>query len=73
MKRPGAIEAIRSIPSMGVIGEQDQTVPAILAEGFLREIWPDAPFIQLPKVSHFAQEDAPETLLAIIDHFIQSN
>jgi pimeloyl-ACP methyl ester carboxylesterase len=39
----------------------------------LREIWSDAPFIRLPGVGHFAQEDAPETLVVMIPQFVATN
>ena len=73
MKQPGVIEAMSKKPAMTVMGEEDRTVPAALARGFLHEIWPDAPFITLPNVGHFAQEDVPGTLLAMIDQFVQSH
>lgn len=69
MKKNGAVEAIGSKPAMAVLGEKDRTVPEVMAKGLLREIWPDAPFITLPNVGHFAQEDAPETLVAMIEQF----
>ena len=72
MKQPGVLEAMSTKPAMTVMGEEDRTVPEVLARGFLREIWPDAPFITLPNVSHFAQEDAPETLVAMIEQFVRS-
>ena len=72
MKQPGVIEAMRTKPAMTVIGEEDRSLPPILARAFLHEIWPDAPFITLPNVGHFAQEDAPGTLVAMIEQFVRS-
>ncbi len=72
MKTPGAVEALATKPAMSVMGEEDRTLPPLLAEGMLREVWPDAPFVKLPGVGHFAQEDAPGTLVAMIEQFVRS-
>ena len=34
---------------------------------------PTSPVVRLPGVGHYCQEDAPETLVALVDQFIQSN
>ena len=73
MKVPGALEALRSKPALSMIGEEDRTLPAILAEGMFREVWEGAPFLKLPGVGHYAQEDAPNTLLAMIEQFVAAN
>jgi haloalkane dehalogenase len=72
IKQPGITEALREKPAMAVMGEHDRTLPKILAEGMFREIWEDAPFITLPGVGHFAQEDAPITLVSMIEQFVRS-
>jgi haloalkane dehalogenase len=72
MKQPGALEALQIKPAMGVIDEEDATTPTVMAEDLLRVIWPGAPFITLPNARHFAQEDAPETLVAMIEQFVAS-
>jgi haloalkane dehalogenase len=33
--------------------------------------FPTAPVVELPQAGHFCQEDAPETLVALIQQFIQ--
>ena len=73
MMKPGVVEALRDKPAMMLIGEEDRTVPRALVEAMLHEIWPDAPLIMLPNVSHFAQEDAPETLVAMIEQFVSTH
>ena len=73
MKEPGVMEALRTKPAMSVAGEKDLTLPTVLATGLLHEIWPDAPFIELPNVGHYAQEDAPGTLVAMIEQFVGSS
>jgi haloalkane dehalogenase len=72
MKKPGVVEALRDKPAMMLIGEEDRTAPRALVKGMLEEIWPGAPLITLPNVGHFAQEDAPETLLAMIEQFVST-
>ena len=72
MKKPGATEALRTKPAMTVMGEKDRTLPAVLARGMLHEIWPDAPYIELPNAGHYAPEDAPDALVEMIEHFVGS-
>ena len=38
-----------------------------------RGLFPEAPIVKLSGVGHFCQEDAPETLVALIRRFIQTN
>lgn len=38
-----------------------------------KSFWPDGPVISLPAVGHYLQEDAPETVGALVDQFIQIN
>ena len=33
--------------------------------------FPNAPVVELPQAGHFCQEDVPETLVALIQQFIQ--
>jgi haloalkane dehalogenase len=42
-----------------------------VAEAGFRAHWPDGPLGTLPGVGHYAPEDAPETLLALIEQFVQ--
>ena len=67
------IEALRAKPAMMVLGERDRTLPAVLVKDMLREVWPDAPFIRLLNVSHFAQEAAPEPLVARVDQLVRTH
>ena len=38
-----------------------------------RRLFPAAPVVELPGVGHFCQEDAPETLVAMIMQFMGAN
>jgi haloalkane dehalogenase len=69
---PGAMDAVREKPALLIQGEQDQTVPSVVAEMLFRMIWPKAPVVLLPHAGHFVQEDAPETAISLIEHFIQT-
>ena len=35
-------------------------------------MWPGRPIIKLPDAGHFSQEDVPDTIVALIQQFIQS-
>ena len=67
------VEALQSLPAMCVVGEEDRTTPAdIRAFGF-KSLWPNGPVIRREGVGHFLQEDAPETVAALIEQFVQVN
>ncbi len=58
-------------PAMYVHGEADRAIPAEMAVGAFRSTWPNGPVVTLPGVGHFIQEDAPETVVALIEQFVQ--
>ncbi len=62
---------LAALPAMYVHGEEDRAVPTAFAVGTFRSTWPNAPVVTLPGVGHFLQEDAPETVIALISQFIQ--
>ena len=67
------VEALQALPAMCVVGEEDRTTPAdIRAFGF-KSLWPNGPVIRREGVGHFLQEDAPETVAALIEQFVQVN
>jgi haloalkane dehalogenase len=68
---PGALEAVRSKPAMCVSGEADRAVPPAFVVACFKDMWPEGPVVSLPGVGHFLQEDAPETVTALIELFIQ--
>lgn len=69
--RPGALDALKSKPAAAFTGAQDRTVVPELVESMLRAYWPNAPFIAIPGAGHYAQEDAPEILVALIEQFVE--
>lgn len=62
---------LAAIPAMYTHGLEDHAVPADLAMDAFRSVWPDAPVVPLAGVGHFCQEDAPDTLVALLRAFIQ--
>ncbi len=71
MSLPGALDAVKAKPAMYVHGEADRAIPTDFAVGCFRDLWPDAPVVTLPGVGHFLQEDAPETVTALVEQFVQ--
>ena len=70
---PGAMEAVARKPALLIQGEEDRTVPPAGASFMFRAIWPAAPIVTVPGASHYLQEDAPQTAIALIEHFVQTN
>lgn len=69
---PG-LPALKEKPAMLAEGMCDHAVPPALAIADFEGVWPGRPVVRLPGVGHFCQEDAPETLVALIEQFVQSN
>lgn len=71
IRTPEATAAIKAKPAMMIFGEADRALPQAFTIGCFRDLWPDAPVVTLPGVGHFLQEDAPETVSALIEQFVQ--
>ena len=67
------IEVFKSIPAMCVVGEEDRAMPQEWLKFRFRSFWPNGPLVSLPGVGHYLQEDAPETVAALVEQFIQTN
>lgn len=65
------LPALAALPAMYIHGEEDRAVPTEFAVRTFRSTWPNGPVTTLPGVGHFLQEDAPETVVALISQFIQ--
>lgn len=64
---------LKSKPAMLTVGMKDR---AILPETQIADfgaVWPARPIIKLPDAGHFSQEDAPETLIALLQLFIHTS
>ena len=70
---PGALEALRSKPAAMFTGADDTTITPAVVEMSFRAFWPDAPLVTIPGAGHYVQEDAPETLVALIEEFVAAN
>jgi haloalkane dehalogenase len=63
---------LQAKPAMLAEGLCDHGIPPALAMADFKGVWPDGPVVELPGVGHFCQEDAPETLVALILQFLQT-
>lgn len=64
-------EKVKSKPAMLANGMKDRAVPPEVSIDTFRQTFGDQPVIQLPNAGHFCQEDAPETLVALIQQLLQ--
>ena len=64
---------MKAKPAMLALGLEDHAINPEKAKEDFRALFPYAPLVTLPGVGHFCQEDAPETLVTLIDHFVQAN
>ncbi len=67
----GNLEKVRQIPAMLAEGMKDKAMPPDLVMGDFKRLFPKGPIVKLDNAAHFCQEDAPETLVALIQQFIQ--
>lgn len=67
------MEALRAKPAMLAEGMEDHAILPALAIAYFRALWPDGPVVELPGVGHFCQEDAPDTLVALLRQFVQTS
>ena len=67
----GDVEAVRRKPAMLVEGLHDRAIFPDVVIAHVREAFPHAPIVELEQAGHFCQEDAPETVVALIEQFLQ--
>ncbi|HUI25508.1 MAG TPA: alpha/beta fold hydrolase [Candidatus Kryptonia bacterium] len=65
------VDALKAKPAMLAEGMCDHAIPPEFAIADFQGVWPDRPVVRLPGVGHFCQEDAPDTLVALIEQFVQ--
>ena len=66
------LDNLKSKPAMLAVGMEDRGIaPKAQIEDF-RGVWPGRPIVELPGAGHFSQEDAPDTIIALIQLFMQS-
>ena len=66
------LDTLTAKPAMLAEGLRDHAIPPALAIADFEALWPGRPVVRLPNAGHFCQEDAPETLVALITQFLQS-
>ncbi len=67
----GGVDALKSKPAMLAEGMHDHAIPPAFAIADFTALWPDGPVVELTNAGHFCQEDVPETLVALIQQFLQ--
>ena len=67
----GNLEAVRKMPAMLAEGMMDKAMPPELVISDFKRLFPNGPVVKIDNAGHFCQEDAPETLVALIQMFIQ--
>jgi haloalkane dehalogenase len=65
------VDALKSKPAMLAEGMKDHAIPPETAIADFKALWPDGPVVELPNAGHFCQEDDPDTLVALIQQFLQ--
>ena len=73
-KSPAAgLPALKAKPAMLAEGMRDKAIPPAMAIADFEGVWPGRPIVRMPDAGHFCQEDVPDTLVALIEQFIQAN
>lgn len=73
IRTESAIRELKGKAAMYVHGEADRALPSEFTIGCFKALWPQGPIVTLPGVGHFLQEDAPETVGALIELFVQTS
>jgi haloalkane dehalogenase len=66
------LENLKSKPAMLAVGMKDRGIAPDVQIADFRGIWPGRPVVELPDAGHFSQEDVPDTIVALIQLFMQS-
>ena len=69
----GNLEALKSKPAMLCSGDMDFGIAPEQAQADFAALFPARPIVPLKGVGHFCQEDVPETLVALLQGFVQAN
>ncbi len=65
------VDALKPKPAMLAVAMRDQAVPPALMIADFTALWPGGPVVKLANAGHYCQEDAPETLVALVHQFMQ--
>jgi pimeloyl-ACP methyl ester carboxylesterase len=66
------VDNLKSKPAMLTVGMKDRTIAPERQIADFQAVWPNRPIVKLPNAGHFSQEDAPDTIVALIQQFVQS-
>jgi haloalkane dehalogenase len=66
------LDNLRSKPAMLAEGMKDRAILPEVAIADFKALFPNAPVVELPHAGHFCQEDDSDTLVALLQQFIQS-
>jgi len=66
------LENLKAKPAMLTVGMKDRAIAPDVQIVDFRGVWPDRPIVKLPEAGHFSQEDAPGTVVSLIQAFVQS-
>ena len=69
----GNLDAVKAKPAMLASGDMDFGIAQSHSISDFQGLFPEAPVVKLRGVGHFCQEDVPETLVALIQQFIQNH
>jgi haloalkane dehalogenase len=67
---PG-VARLTTKPAMLVVGLHDHALAPDYQVADFRALFPSGPIVTLPNAGHFCQEDAPGTIVALIQQFLQ--
>ncbi len=67
------LEKVKAKPAMLVSGDKDYGIAQDHAISDFKGLFPQAPVVKVEGVGHFCQEDIPETLVALLQGFMQAN
>lgn len=65
------LDALKAKPAMLVVGMKDYAIDPHGQIDDFKAMFPNGPVVTLPNAGHYCQEDAPETLVALIHQFMQ--
>lgn len=66
------LDELKRKPAMLAEGMRDKAIPPAAAIADFEGVWPGRPVVRLPGAGHFCQEDVPDTLVALVEQFVQS-
>jgi pimeloyl-ACP methyl ester carboxylesterase len=66
------LDNLKAKPAMLTVGMKDRAIAPDAQIADFRGVWPDRPIVKLPEAGHFSQEDAPGTIVSLIQAFVQS-